>query len=74
MAHHHHHHRDGASRFRDRSLRAIEIRRKVGKWLKIVLLILAVFMVLLVLASYFFTDAQNEPPQHLLKNVRGLFG
>lgn len=72
MAHHHHHHRDGASRFRDRSLRAIEIRRKVGKWLKIVLLIFAVFMVLLVLASYFFTDAQKEPPQHLLKNAGGI--
>ena len=51
----HHHHKDGASRFRDRSLRAIELRRKAEKWLKVILLILAIFMVLLVFASYLFT-------------------
>ena len=50
--HHHHHHRDGASRFRERSLDAIEFRRKLEKWGKIALLVVAVIMMLAVVIVY----------------------
>ncbi len=50
--HHHHHHRDGASRFRERSLNAIEFRRKLEKWGKIVLLVVAIIMILAVIIVY----------------------
>lgn len=46
--HHHHHHRDGASRFKERSLNAILLRRKLEKWGKIALLIVAIIMILAV--------------------------
>ena len=51
--HHHHHHKSSATRFKERSLRAIEIRRQMEKWGKIGMLILAIVMVLLLIASYF---------------------
>ena len=50
--HHHHHHRDGASRFRERSLDAIEFRRKLEKWGKIALLVVAIIMMLAVVIVY----------------------
>ena len=50
--HHHHHKKDGASRFRDRSLNAIHIRRQIEKYLKITLAVLAVIMVIAVLLVY----------------------
>ena len=50
--HHHHHHKDGATRFKERSLNAIVLRRKLEKWLKIALLILALLMVLATLYVY----------------------
>ena len=50
--HHHHHHKDGASRFKERNLNAIYIRRKIEKYLKIALLILACLSVLAVLLVY----------------------
>ena len=43
--HHHRHHKDGATRFKERNLRAIVLRRKAEKWLKIFLVIVAVLMV-----------------------------
>ena len=49
--HHHHHKKDGASLFKQRSLRAIETRKKVEKLLKITLIALAILMGLAVIAS-----------------------
>ena len=31
--HHHHHHMDDASKFKYRSLRSIEMKKKIAKWL-----------------------------------------
>lgn len=54
VSHHHgHHHEDYASRFKRKSLLSISIRRKVDKWLKRVLFILAAIMILLVILAYF---------------------
>lgn len=50
--HHHHHHKDGASRFRERNLNAIYLRRKIEKYLKITLVVLACLSVLSVLLVY----------------------
>ena len=50
--HHHHHHKDGASRFRDRSLNAIYLRRQAEKYLKILLIVLACLSVIAVLLVY----------------------
>ena len=50
--HHHHHHKDGASRFKERSLNAIYLRRQLEKYLKLALLVLAVLSVLAVLLVY----------------------
>ena len=52
--HHHHHHRDGASLFRERSLNAIELRRKLEKWGKRILLLLAILMMIAVALVYTF--------------------
>jgi len=43
--HHHHHHKDGATRFKERSLNAIVLRRKLEKWGKIALLVVAILMI-----------------------------
>jgi len=53
-SHHHHHHKDGAARFKERSLNAIVLRRKLEKWGKIVLLIVAILMILAVIFVYKF--------------------
>ena len=50
--HHHHHRKDGASRFRDRSLRAIQMRHLMEKWLKIILLVVAVILLIVVFVLY----------------------
>ena len=47
--HHHHHRKDSATRFKERSLNAIVIRRKIEKWLKIILLVVAILMVIAVI-------------------------
>jgi hypothetical protein len=49
---HHHHHKDGASRFRDRSLNAIYLRRQAEKYLKILLIVLACLSVIAVVLVY----------------------
>ena len=49
---HHHHHKDGASRFRDRSLNAIYLRRQAEKYLKILLIVLACLSVIAVMIVY----------------------
>lgn len=51
-SHHHHHHKDDATRFKERSLNAIVIRRKLEKYLKLTLIILAVLMILAVIYVY----------------------
>lgn len=54
--HHHHHHRhrkDHATRFKERSLNAIVLRRRIEKWLKIFLLVVALAMVATVVYLYF---------------------
>jgi cell division protein FtsL len=51
--HHHHHKKDGASLFKQRSLQAIETRRRVEKVLKLFLVVLAIVMALAVVASQF---------------------
>ena len=52
--HHHHHrrHKDSASIFKEKSLRAIELRRLFEKYLKIAVVILAIVMVALVIIAY----------------------
>ena len=50
--HHHHHHRDGASRFKERSLNAIYLRRQIEKYLKVILMVFAVFIVTAVTEIY----------------------
>ncbi len=50
--HHHRHHRDSASIFKEKSLRAIELRRLFEKYLKIAVVILAIVMVALVIFAY----------------------
>ena len=52
--HHHHHRKDSATRFKERSLNAIVLRRKLEKWGKIVLLIVAIIMVIAVVVVYRF--------------------
>ena len=49
---HHHHHKDGASRFRDRSLNAIYFRRQAEKYLKILLIVLTCLSVIAVVLVY----------------------
>ena len=51
--HHHHHKKDGASLFKQRSLQAIETRKKIEKLLKVTLIALAIIMGLAVVASQF---------------------
>ena len=50
--HHHHHKRDGASRFKQKSLNAIKRNRLIEKWLKILLCVIAVVMAILVVLAY----------------------
>ena len=50
--HHHHHRKDGASRFKERSLNAIYLRRQLEKYLKIFLIVLAALSVLAVIIVY----------------------
>ena len=52
--HSHHHHDDYASRFKRKSLQSIEFRRKLDKWLKIALFIVAILMLILVAVSFVF--------------------
>ncbi|MBR1688693.1 MAG: hypothetical protein IJ710_09240 [Prevotella sp.] len=51
--HHHHHHRpDGASRFKQKSLNAIENRKKFAKILKLTLITIAILMAIAVCVVY----------------------
>jgi hypothetical protein len=50
--HNHHHRKDGASRFKERSLNAIYLRRQLEKYLKIALIVLACLSVIAVLLVY----------------------
>jgi len=48
----HHQHKDGSSRFQERSLNEIVLRRKIEKWLKIALILVACLMLLAVAFVY----------------------
>ena len=50
--HHHHHRKDNATRFKERNLRSIVLRRQVEKWLKIILLVVAILMIIAVILVY----------------------
>ena len=50
--HHHHHHDDFASRYKRKNLRGIIFRRKAEKWLKLLLLFVAMVMVAIVVYLY----------------------
>ena len=50
--HHHHHRKDSATLFKERSLNAIVLRRKLEKWLKVALMVLALLMILAVIFVY----------------------
>ena len=50
--HHHHHRKDSATIFKEKSLRAIELRRLFEKWLKIAVIVLAIVMVILLILAY----------------------
>lgn len=50
--HHHHHKQDGASKFKQQSLRAIEFRKKFEKVLKYLLIALALVMAIALGLSY----------------------
>lgn len=52
--HHHHHRKDSATRFKERSLNAIVLRRKLEKWGKIALLVVAIIMMIAVVVVYRF--------------------
>ena len=49
---HHHHHKDDATKFKERSLNAIVLRRNLEKWGKIALLIVAIIMIIAVIIVY----------------------
>lgn len=51
--HHHHHHKDDSSRFKERNLNAIVLKRKMEKWLKIALLVIAILMIIAVILTRF---------------------
>lgn len=51
---HHHHREDDATKFKKRSLQSIAFRRKLDKWLKVILFVVAILMVLLVVLSFIF--------------------
>jgi len=48
----HHQHKDGSSRFQERNLNEIVLRRKIEKWLKIALFVIAFLMLLAVFFVY----------------------
>ncbi len=50
--HHHHHKKDGSSRFKQKSLAAIQRRKLIEKVLKIGMMVLAVIMAILVVLAY----------------------
>ena len=50
--HHHRHRKDGATRFKERSLNALVLRRKLEKWLKVFVCIVALVMVIAVIYVY----------------------
>ncbi len=52
-SHHHHHHKmDGASKFKRKSLLAIERRKKIAKWAMRILVVIAVVLAIYVAIIY----------------------
>ena len=52
---HHHKRKDSATLFKERSLNAIVLRRKIEKWLKLALTLIALLMILALLYVYTFS-------------------
>lgn len=52
--HHHHHKKDGASKFKQKSLAAIQRRKLIEKILKISMIVLAIIMAMAVVFAYTF--------------------
>lgn len=52
--HHHHHKKDGSSRFKQKSLAAIQRRKLIEKILKIGMIIVAIIMACAVVFAYTF--------------------
>lgn len=50
--HHHHHKKDGSSRFKQKSLAAIQRRKLIEKILKIGMIVLAIIMACAVIFAY----------------------
>ncbi len=50
--HHRHHKKDSATIFKEKNLRAIEVRKKVEVWLKYIVMAIAVIMVICVFLAY----------------------
>ncbi len=50
--HHHHHHRDGATMFKQRQLAALERNKKIQKWLKFSLCVIAIVLFLVMVYVY----------------------
>ena len=51
--HHHHHHKmDGASKFKRKSLMAIERRKKIAKWTFRIMLAIAITLGIITIAVY----------------------
>ena len=50
--HHHHHKKDGASKFKQKSLAAIQRRKLIEKILKIGMIVMAIIMAFTVLLAY----------------------
>ena len=51
---HHHRKKDSATLFKERSLNAIVLRRKIEKWLKLTLTLIALLMLLALAYVYTF--------------------
>lgn len=52
--HHHHHKKDGASKFKQKSLAAIQRRKQIEKILKIGMIVVAIIMAFAVIIVYLF--------------------
>ena len=50
--HHQHHRKDFATLFKEQNLRTIRINRMIDKWLKIILLVIAVIMAIATIYVY----------------------
>ena len=50
--HNHHHQKDFATLFKEQNLRTIRVNRMIDKWLKIILLVIAIIMAIATIYVY----------------------